>query len=241
MQVTDAMVAAALKRAGELEGGHPERWIHRETMREALQAALDAAGHDVHVPVRIHVQVDEPAFKAAVAAAVEALPGVLPRDEQGRVTIATLDDDLAPRTGGRVWQHTSKTHATDVGQFHNEGGDFLPGPKRIRTGASPNDKPEEPTMPDDATKQPAPGFGASAPSALGSFTFPLDDRSAASLLNPDQIAEHLDVTVTQVDDWIRLGPSIRFPEPFKWVSGIPQWQLAVIDQWYGLWKGSNGG
>jgi len=107
--------------------------------------------------------------------------------------------------------------------------------------ANPNDNPKEPAVADDNTKQPAPGFEASTPTALGSFTFPLDDRSAASLLNPDQIAEHLGVTTSQVDEWIRLGPSIRFPEPHKWVSGIPSWQLAVIEQWYGLWKASNGG
>jgi predicted DNA-binding transcriptional regulator AlpA len=49
------------------------------------------------------------------------------------------------------------------------------------------------------------------------------------------------VSTSQVDEWIRLGPSIRFPAPFKWASGIPSWQLAVIDQWYELWKASNGG
>lgn len=152
---------------------------------EQLRAERDARGHDLRVPVRLHVQVDEEAFAASVVAAVKALPAALPRDDQGRISIATLDDDLAPAAGGLV---------------------------------------------------------ADTPEALGSFIEPLrNDVSLMRLLSAGQIAGHLGVGLEQVMEWIDLGPAIRFPAPLKRSIAGDRWQLGVIDQWYGLWKASNGG
>ena len=86
------------------------------------------------------------------------------------------------------------------------------------------------------------GLGVSTPTAPGSITTPLDgDRAALKLVGPSEIADHLGVSLTQVDEWIRRAAAIRFPEPHNWLSGIPRWLLGTIDQWHQHWKGDGDG
>lgn len=89
MQVTDDMFYAAMDALGSSGSG----WLppSGNVLRKMLQAALDAVG-EVELPViaKVRVQIDEPAFHASVAEAVQRLHDGLPRDENGRITIATL-------------------------------------------------------------------------------------------------------------------------------------------------------
>jgi hypothetical protein len=85
MQVTDAMVAAA-------QDATP-RWMNAtdSEIRHIVEAALAAAGEvAVDVTANIRIQVDETEFRSSVADAIERLSNALPRNAEGRITLATL-------------------------------------------------------------------------------------------------------------------------------------------------------
>lgn len=91
MQVTDEMVAAA-------QDATP-RWMNAtdSEIRYIVEAALAVAGEvAVDVTANIRIQVDEDEFRSSVADAVERLSNALPRNAEGRVTLATLHG--APRS-----------------------------------------------------------------------------------------------------------------------------------------------
>jgi len=247
MQVTDKMLDAAFdayraeqQRAGVLDWG-----LRREFLQAALQAAIDASPEQA-MPRRYELADDAPTTLWLVDLPAEGIPlangGVIrmatPEERAARMDQfrREIDELTAHRPRCRCVVEPIAAAPGDAiahGPFHNEGGDFLVGPKRYRTRASAHVAPDELLSTDD--------FIDPGASALGSFTALLNGSDAFKLLNPDGVAEHLSVTTTQVDEWIRLGAAIRFPEPYKWVSGIPHWQIGKIDQWYALWKASNGG
>lgn len=85
MQITEAMVTAA-------QDATP-RWMNAtdSEIRAIVQAALDTAGSiELPVTATIRVQIDEQAFHASAAQAVQHLHDTLPRNQNGRVTIASL-------------------------------------------------------------------------------------------------------------------------------------------------------
>jgi hypothetical protein len=88
MQVTDAMVAAAQDAT--------RRWMNAtdSEIRYIVEAALEAAGSiDLPVTATVRVQIDEQAFHASAAEAVQRLHDGLPRDAEGRITLASLRGD----------------------------------------------------------------------------------------------------------------------------------------------------
>jgi hypothetical protein len=231
MQVTDAMLDAAFDayRAEQQRAGGLDWGLRREFLQAAIQAALDASPEQA-MPQMWQLSADDGAVDDEKNAEWLRVHGAALRQAGSAVWLSKAGFVRQPADDPEQPAAVVPDEMLDVGPFHNEGGDFLPGPKRIRTGAS------------DAAPAAEPALSADTPEALRSFTAPLDGSyDPLKLVGVGSIAGHLGVSFTQVDTWIQQGPAIRFPEPFKWTTFGPRWQLGVIDQWYQLWKAQNGG
>jgi predicted DNA-binding transcriptional regulator AlpA len=270
MQVTEAMVAAAdaqLLPVGGEDGELISIGYVREWLPAAIQVALDAAG-DIDLPINANVRVtiDRAAFYRSIVEAVDRLHATLPKDDDGRIDIATMQAAIrTPATGGVIRMATPEERTQRLrelpGTLATRRRSPWPGqhgPELVEPIRLTGDRSRiadrmaaycEPIVTDaglegpdvtDATGQS--GIPVSSPTTPGSFTFDLGaEYNPLELVSLPAIAAHLGVSEDQVDEWVKLGPRIRFPEPIKRLATGPLYHLGAIDEWYQGQKTSGDG
>lgn len=224
MQVTDAMVAAA-------QDATP-RWMNAtdSEIRYIIEAALTVAGEvAVDVTANIRIQIDETEFRSSVADAVERLHDELPRDDEGRVTLATLHG--APRSvevnlGGDM--QTVPDGAIRTVRTTPRGG----------TAVALSDDPYRPlppvAIPDDLLDV----SGFEDPMAMA-MQQRVPVAKPRALMNETALAAHFEVPWQTVATWAAYGdgfaPPFPAPATHHAQSGGRLWDMREVETWHKAW------